>query len=375
MTYPLKGYTVFSIPVGVVYRPSEAKVKNLKTKEYLGKARLVAASDRSNTHTGFHGSESKRMDASRDERPQEAISYAATNLAQKNLNDRSRQQSEPPLGRNAFPPTPPPEGEKAANGSMGNLTGMATRSASVRTTRPPALDLARSSNEQVDANGVPLETRPNQKLERPRVGTVRTASEPRGPLSRQHSSARNRDGPSNGKLLFRETTGYQHGRHNSTFSARPEANFPDGFYDVPDGLGASGRNLGPLQYIDEREYESDCDEDSCEDDIQFEIVGHSHPPPRRAPSRRPDIKKIRVKVHSDNDTRFILIDSVIGFLEFHGKIRDKLGFTTGFKIKMRDDGDMVTLGDQDDLEMLVLTAKQKARKENIDMGKAEVCSC
>ena len=56
-----QGYTVFSIPVGVVYRPNEAKVRNLKTKDYLGKARLVAASDRSNTFTGFAGSEIKNV--------------------------------------------------------------------------------------------------------------------------------------------------------------------------------------------------------------------------------------------------------------------------------------------------------------------------
>jgi len=60
-----QGYTVFSIPVGVVYRPNEAKVRNLKTKDYLGKARLVAASDRSNAFTGFAGSEIKSVSCSR----------------------------------------------------------------------------------------------------------------------------------------------------------------------------------------------------------------------------------------------------------------------------------------------------------------------
>lgn len=56
-----QGYTVFSIPVGVVYRPNSAKVKNLKTKDYLGKARLVAASDKANAFTGFAGSEIKNV--------------------------------------------------------------------------------------------------------------------------------------------------------------------------------------------------------------------------------------------------------------------------------------------------------------------------
>src|SRR6266487_3698544 len=36
-----QGFTVFSIPVGVIYRPPEGKLKNVKVKDYLGKAKLV----------------------------------------------------------------------------------------------------------------------------------------------------------------------------------------------------------------------------------------------------------------------------------------------------------------------------------------------
>lgn len=50
-----EGYTVFSIPVGVLYRPSENKLKNSKRKDYLGKAKLVAASDASEAYTAFTG--------------------------------------------------------------------------------------------------------------------------------------------------------------------------------------------------------------------------------------------------------------------------------------------------------------------------------
>ena len=60
-----QGYTVFSIPVGLVYRPNEAKVKNLKSKDYLGKARLVAASDRANAFTGFAGVERLKAEVRR----------------------------------------------------------------------------------------------------------------------------------------------------------------------------------------------------------------------------------------------------------------------------------------------------------------------
>lgn len=37
-----EGYTVFSIPVGIVFRPNPNKIKNLQTKDYLGKSRLIS---------------------------------------------------------------------------------------------------------------------------------------------------------------------------------------------------------------------------------------------------------------------------------------------------------------------------------------------
>jgi hypothetical protein len=50
-----QGYTVFSIPVGVLYRPSASKLKNVKTKDYLGKAKLIAAADSKDAFTTFTG--------------------------------------------------------------------------------------------------------------------------------------------------------------------------------------------------------------------------------------------------------------------------------------------------------------------------------
>ncbi|KAI0301582.1 hypothetical protein B0F90DRAFT_1810094 [Multifurca ochricompacta] len=50
-----EGYTVFSIPVGVLYRPSESKLKNAKTRDFLGKAKLVASDNPSEAYTTFTG--------------------------------------------------------------------------------------------------------------------------------------------------------------------------------------------------------------------------------------------------------------------------------------------------------------------------------
>ncbi|CAG8840001.1 32204_t:CDS:2, partial [Racocetra persica] len=54
------GFTVFSIPVGVIYRPPEGKLKNVKTKDYLGKAKLVAAVDPDDAFTGFTGAQQQK---------------------------------------------------------------------------------------------------------------------------------------------------------------------------------------------------------------------------------------------------------------------------------------------------------------------------
>lgn len=53
------GYTVFSIPVGLLYRPDESKVRNMAVRDYLGKARLIAATDVRDVGTGFRGFEKK----------------------------------------------------------------------------------------------------------------------------------------------------------------------------------------------------------------------------------------------------------------------------------------------------------------------------
>jgi hypothetical protein len=56
-----EGYTVFSVPVGVIFRPSDAKIKNAQKKDYLGQAKLIAATDARDGFTGFTGAEIKRV--------------------------------------------------------------------------------------------------------------------------------------------------------------------------------------------------------------------------------------------------------------------------------------------------------------------------
>ncbi|KAL9474053.1 hypothetical protein ACSS6W_008433 [Trichoderma asperelloides] len=335
-----EGYTVFSIPVGVVYRPNEAKVRNLKTKDYLGKARLVAASDRSNAFTGFAGSEMKNSKAeAKDDRPTENLSFAATNLVKPGLQSR-RQQSEPPNNRNnAFPPTPPPENDRPSRG------------ASVRSAGP----------------------RPNVgKLSIQTQESSRRYEKAMSPQDRSKHSRSASANPSRG-FSTREPPRRQR-------AIEEESPYGDEVYDMyGDGGRGSKQSRSRQQRYDDDDDGSDYDYGSF-DEGEFEMVSSvrrgpgSVSRPSRAASRRPDIRKIRVKVHSD-DVRYIMIGTSIEFSDFVDRIRDKFGLRRRFKIKMKDEDvpdDMITMGDQDDLDVAIQSAKSLAKRQRLDVGKMEI---
>lgn len=340
---------MFSIPVGVVYRPNEAKVRNLKTKDYLGKARLVAASDRSNAFTGFAGSEIKNAGrgSEKDDRPTDNISFAATNLVKPGLQSR-RQQSEPPNGRNAFPPTPPPENDKPAM----------SRGASVRNgpkPMPAKLNIP-------DSNGRSNKYEKTSSPQSDRRMPARAASEARSPPQRSYSRA---EPPRNRRSRNEDDGGY-----------------PDDVYDMYSGASNSGvgrRSQGSRRnqprYIEEEEEGSEYD---SFDEGDFEMVSNRRPGGAstsgsvRGGSRRPEIRKVRVKVHAE-DVRYIMVGAAIEFADLEEKVREKFGVKRRFKIKVRDEdapqSDMITMGDQDDLEMVMMSVKSVARKNGRISGK------
>ncbi|CAJ2506961.1 Uu.00g081470.m01.CDS01 [Anthostomella pinea] len=355
-----EGYTVFSIPVGVVYRPNEAKVRNLKTKDYLGKARLVAASDRSNAFTGFAGSEIKNAGnagrgSEKDDRPTDNISFAATNLVKPGLQSR-RQQSEPPGGgRNAFPPTPPPENDKPTTMSRG---------ASVRS-GPKPMPARLNIPEVKQSNSYQKTSSPQNERRAP----SRTASEARSPPQRSYSRA-------------------ERPEPRSRRSRQDDDGYPDDVYDMYGGGGGGGgdRSAGPSRsqgsrrvqprYIEEEEEVSEYD---SFDEGDFEMIaprraGTSTSGSTRGGSRRPDVRKVRIKVHAE-DVRYIMVGAAVEFTDLADRVKEKFGLRRRFKIKVRDEDspeDMITMGDQDDLDMVMMTVKQTARKQRQDIGKMEI---
>ncbi|KXX79806.1 Neutrophil cytosol factor 2 [Madurella mycetomatis] len=347
-----KGYTVFSIPVSVVYRPNEAKVRNLQQKDYLGKARLVAASDRSNAFTGFAGTELNKGAppiAPKDDRPAESLSFAANNLVKPGLQSR-RQQSEPPNNRNVFPPTPPPENDKPSQMSRG---------ASVRNGPKPIP--SRLNLEKTRSNDRYEKTSPDDGP-RPRPTRSASAAPSRG-YSQRETPRRRRD--------------------------EEEDAYPDDLYDMYQGGGArssrsqrSGGGRARDRYIEEEEEDDSEYDDASFDEGDFEMISNRRPGTsslssgsRRGSSRRDVLRTVRVKVHA-GDVRYIMVGPAIEFRDFVDRIQDKFGIRRRFKIKVKDDdspeGEMITMGDQDDLDMVMMTVKQNARKQRSETGKMEV---
>jgi hypothetical protein len=267
------------------------------------------------------------------------------------------------MDRNVFPPTPPPEAEKSA------ASGSISRGASVRNGNrpmPPRLDVDKAR--PADLYEV-TERRESPQSAQARLGTQRTASEPRGPSSRQglkksDSRSRPRRRLSEDDEIVDEYPGELYDMYRNSRNGRAKRNQP--------------------RYIEEEDEDASDYDDGSFDEGEFEMVS-SRPPVRsqsratsssgRGQSRRPELRKIRVKVHAD-DVRYLMIGPAIEFPDFTDRIREKFGLRKRFKVTVRDDdlpgGDMVTLGDQDDLDVAIQTVKTNARKERLDMGKMEV---
>lgn len=382
------GYTVFSIPVGVLYRPNEAKVKNLKTKDYLGKARLIATAT-SNTSTGFAGAENKEKQilesSAKDDRLPENISYAATNLVRRDLATRGgREQSAPAtMGRNLFPPTPPPESNNASPPSRNmSLRTSNHRSAASYSQPDPRLQQILPIRQQSFESTPPLsvDSRGFVPEERSRIGTSRTASEPRGPQSRQkHTDRSVSQGGRSSAPLYGETTQRQ-------LNHMAEEDSVDDVYQMYGRQSAKPkkkhRSKQQQEYFDEEdEYiNSSPDETSAiVQPLQTHRQSHSRGPSvsSQSSSKRTEMRKIRVKVHANEDTRYIMVNTAyIDYGEFESKVREKFHIKGKMRMLMRDfddePGQMITMADQDDLDVLVSHVKTTARRERNEMGKMEV---
>ena len=187
----------------------------------------------------------------------------------------------------------------------------------------------------------------------------------------------------------RRSLGHRRGLSDPASAPVVENMYPEEGYTNYNGLRHKTNSIRrtPIrqkeQFIDEEEeYCSPNYEGDPFNDTEFEMVGvpgmsrqHTDSPlrePRRASSRRPEVRKFRIKAHAAEDTRYIIVEPTIEYSEFERKMREKFGFTSQLKIKMQDDGDMITMVDQEDLDLLLGSAKENAMREGGTMGKMEV---
>lgn len=433
-----EGYTVFSIPVGVVYRPNENKVKNAKAKNYLGEARLVAASEAKDAFTGFTGAKVLGDEIARSSAPAPMKPQTTTVIPRAappgSGNNRPVSVSiNPKNGGGAFPrrsvrgrppsqilkpvaEVPPPmpfndgygeddlldaysrgdedemqgsgvprrmqasriKGQSRSNSRQGPARG---KNGAVRRTKSVASNMTRSTSsgrmrskyydeddfededergsygsysEEYDEEEDEVDDRKSRY-----VGGKGAKPPPSVRRVKEESPAPQRRGTQRGTVTKKPTQGRNDGRNGSisrrnTTNSRSlsrEASKRANRYDQDEEGYISG---GYSDY--DEQYEED-------DDAEFEMVT----------SRKvAEITKVKVKVHSD-DTRVIMVDFKMTYEKLLDKIQDKLHLREEPRIQFRDeDGGMVTMTDQDDLDMALLHAQREARKEAWETGRMEV---
>ncbi|KAG8530004.1 uncharacterized protein KY384_005486 [Bacidia gigantensis] len=472
-------FTVFSIGVGIVYRPNSAKVKNLKTRDYLGKARVVAAAEHSNVQSPEATRAALQAAAGRnlDDRAPESISFAASNLVRPNLHSRTRQQSEPPIHRNVFPPTPPPENENeklrpamsiSATTALPNSTFPTLSSLNLQNSkqlpsthefrqppqnhplRPEPLKLSQSSFTSLESKDPPpsrigttrsaserpshrehfrrdreqrrpsqpdsrrlfmevhpgspgeadIDEHPDEELysapslsaapshhRRTRssantVSTHRSSGGRNGSRTRHRSRSRQASGPSMRTHYSIEEEDETTGDAGSTGSSLDEFEI---LHNAGGGLSRSPESgnggTGPILTLPKTTYRPPRTQSERPDrttrarsssrhrpapshahrEFHGGVAGAYKPPPPQHPTV-PELKNIRIKLHHADDARFILLPPTVSYDMLVEKIREKLKMPRDqqFKVKVRDeDGDLITMGDSDDWDMVV----QGVRKE------------
>lgn len=308
---------------------------------------------------------------SKDDRPADNISFAATNLVKTDIQSR-RQQTDPPISRNGFPPTPPPE-------ERGPSRGMSVRNGGGRV--PPArlnLDTQMASRKYEkaispqDSATSANSARPTRSASSATSGRAYPSREDIQPAPLQRRPTR----PIPEDDRYEDNYGAQNQRYGRTSRSSADSRGSR-------QASASRRRQPRQQYIDEEEPMASDYEDGSFDDENFDMMprpgrraGTGSVSSSRGASRRPaEVNKFRIKVHHE-EVRYVVVGPAIEFQDFSDKIRDKFALRRKFKIKIKDedmpDGDMITMGDQDDLDMALHSARDAAKRQQSDVGKVEV---
>jgi len=335
-------------------------------------------------------------------------SYAATNLVKTELTPRRQSDSEQSMRRDPsaslradFPPTPPPDNELipskparantvTGSGSSMNYHSHPARDGSSGRDRARLDDSydPRYGPRRLAAHG----GAPSQPQDPRRAYSTRDAHMAPGHHTSRSRSVRDhqqrgREPPQHGYYprdqIARRPTERAHADYSDEVLGNPYSGDLLDMY-APERRGTPSRQGGsvrrgpgrrPGRYDDDDEYASDAYEGSDFDDGEFEMMDSKNA--RRSGSRRPtapDVKKIKVKAHHGPDTRMILISAAIEYKEFVARLKEKFGLSKGVRCKIKDeDGDgMISLSDQEDLDLAISSSKDAARQEGAEFGKLEI---
>ncbi|PPQ62939.1 hypothetical protein CVT24_006179 [Panaeolus cyanescens] len=366
------GYTVFSIPVGILYRPSEKKLKNSTQRDYMGKAKLVATSDASDAITTFSGVS----------RLKQGMTPAGLKLDRPDLLDTAPTSN---LLRSAtVPPVMP-----TYQGSEGPRSAGVERSKTIAGN--PGMSSLRDGPKPLSPQSAqgPGIKRSNTQITpgRPSPANAGITAPVRGLSVRRpgNSPASPNPPPPPGKEE-RMTEFYDDYIDSYAGAEQSPPPLPSGGSGSSDRVGSWARNTANVQRNGSRSApSSNYAPSSYGGSMRRKSTRRGNPRTSRIQSTYEEeeegygsgeyddgpleLSLIRVKLHYEDDIRGMTLPPDISFNEFMDKVTAK--FNKSMKLKFTDeDGGKVTLRDDSDFELAIETAREnsKGRSE----GKLEV---
>ncbi|KAI0030018.1 hypothetical protein K488DRAFT_55124 [Vararia minispora EC-137] len=349
-----EGYTVFSIPVGVLYRPSEMKLKNAKTRDFLGKAKLVATENPNEAYTTFSGvtrlkqgispqgvyvEQKPLIDLNRTgslvrsvteppARPKPSVSDAPS----AGLSRANTMLSVPSNARERITPGAPPSEPSARSmtPARSNTIGGATPVRGLSIRRPGGDIPAPSPPPKPRIPGVAIDARMTEFYDSyiddyAGPGTPTPPVPPMPPVAVQTSSTdRVADwARSNTGVPARAPSSFGGSMRSGTVKRRPTRRMAQSVYDEEEEGYVTGSG-------DWEEYE---------------------------------LMKIRVKIHFEDDVRGMALDPATPYQEFLDRVAAKFDLSPrSLRLKFKDeDGGKVSLQDGSDYELAIETARESAK--------------
>ncbi|KAF9268831.1 hypothetical protein L218DRAFT_1048836 [Marasmius fiardii PR-910] len=366
-----EGYTVFSIPVGVLYRPPEKKLKNAAAKSYMGKPVLIAASDARDVTTGFSGINNLRQGVTPlgvyiDPLENEKSSLGRSQTVPAQLPTKRDDDIRPAadLSRSKTTLNVPTNSRERTSPTRETPPALLGRSNTISTVRGagmggPVRGLSvKKQSSPVASSGPPPPVKDDPKT--PRDGSNRVtefyddyldsygaSDEPAPPMppvpsgpDRVAAWARTNANPNAG---YPPNPPMRTGSRSAPGSSYAPSSYGGG--SIRRKLTRRGTSSARSRITSSYEEEEEGYVSGDYDDGPFELV------------------KIRVKLHYKDDVRGMALTPETPFEEFMDKVTTKFGKSFGgLGLKFTDeDGGKVTLADESDYELAIETARESSK--------------